>query len=166
MIIIEGADGVGKSTLANRLSEKLGWPIHHMGVPDPDFDYMGGYLEKIVEYGPRCILDRFHLGAFVYGTILGLHSSGSSNKKLIWFTKLLTELEIQTLILYTRQRSFLYNLLYMNQKRELFSTNQILDANSIYALLANEGYCTFSWDVYLKGFPTSDKIIELMGLKA
>lgn len=33
VIVVEGPDGAGKSTLCKELSKELGWPVHHTGGP-------------------------------------------------------------------------------------------------------------------------------------
>jgi thymidylate kinase len=60
IIILEGANGCGKSTFANELKEKYNIPIikdHQQG-----FNF---YRQKALEYD-NYILDRFHLGEYVY----------------------------------------------------------------------------------------------------
>lgn len=68
MIIIEGCDKTGKTTLANSLNKKLGFDIVKFNQPktdNPYFEYMS-FLEKVDN--PK-IVDRFHVGEFVYPVI-------------------------------------------------------------------------------------------------
>lgn len=71
LIIIEGADGVGKTTLAQRLAAKLDAKIIHKGPPTehPLVEYEHGVYDY-VPYGEHIICDRWHLGEVVYGPIL------------------------------------------------------------------------------------------------
>lgn len=67
MIILEGADGAGKSTLARELSQLLGdWPVHPFGPPQRPV--IEEYLHWMIAQ-PRneLICDRFHVGEDVYG---------------------------------------------------------------------------------------------------
>lgn len=66
MIVVEGIDGSGKTTLANALGEKLGWPVLHWANPGrTDATKLLPFLLN----GPT-ILDRGHLTPQVYGEVL------------------------------------------------------------------------------------------------
>ena len=75
IIIVEGIDRVGKTTLCNLLSEELGYPIFKDSVFK---EYSGThhkpiYFEKLLscinmlKCVDNIIVDRFHLTEFVYG---------------------------------------------------------------------------------------------------
>ena len=79
VVIVEGPDGAGKTTLCRELKERYReWgasvaPImEHEGVPAAGVDPFTSYTEKLLRYltarVPR-VLDRFHLGETVYGPI-------------------------------------------------------------------------------------------------
>ena len=68
IIILEGVDKAGKSTLAKELRTQLKWPVIHFGKPGPDpateyFDFLNHINENI-------ICDRFFVGELVYGPLL------------------------------------------------------------------------------------------------
>lgn len=73
LIIVEGCDGVGKSTLAENLAARLGGAkVLHLGPPKRH------PLEETVleldwyrpgDEGEHVIVDRFHLGEMIYGPI-------------------------------------------------------------------------------------------------
>lgn len=77
IIIVEGIDRVGKTTLCNKISEELNVPIYkHIG----DFSYHrmdnDNETDKMLQIIEVCrltdssiIFDRFHLTDFVYGEI-------------------------------------------------------------------------------------------------
>lgn len=83
VIILEGPDGSGKTTLANSL-EKLFtqsgdavWQWHY-GPHDPNKSSIEEYLDPLVEWvNDFCdeehnvlIVDRFHIGEMIYGPVL------------------------------------------------------------------------------------------------
>lgn len=71
IIILEGPDGSGKTTLARRLQEDFDLEYHHEGPPPDDentLHYYGRVLDSY--YGRRVVIDRFALGETVYGPIL------------------------------------------------------------------------------------------------
>lgn len=70
LIVLEGCDGAGKSSLAEALLTYTGGVIVHKGPPTEDafseymdipYPYMGAEIGDIV------ILDRWHLGEMIYG---------------------------------------------------------------------------------------------------
>lgn len=68
MLVIEGGDLVGKSTLVKRAVERLnarGWPHMpmHLTRPPEDFDYYQGYVDKM---SLETVWDRFHLSCLAY----------------------------------------------------------------------------------------------------
>ena len=78
IIVLEGPDGVGKSTLAAALesASELGTVPFNHGPPDPDSMPALEYEESIramikeSESGSMVISDRLHVGEIAYGTIL------------------------------------------------------------------------------------------------
>lgn len=70
MIIIEGLDATGKSTLAARISELLGWPIQSSEGPEK---YPGEIVRRSEQYlnlPNHTIFDRHPLiSQFVYGSL-------------------------------------------------------------------------------------------------
>jgi len=63
MIVIEGTDLVGKTVLAEKLAEKLGFMYYHLKEPLQ----LSGYVNLIKELGPNVIFDRLHLSRTAYG---------------------------------------------------------------------------------------------------
>lgn len=82
LIVIEGADGVGKTTLCRTLASHAtdqGWPVTqlHAGPPVPGTLLIDQYERPLVALREAClsatevvILDRWHLGEQVYGPML------------------------------------------------------------------------------------------------
>lgn len=77
IILLEGCERVGKSTLAARLSQDLGWPIVKFGIPEGDvFGYFFTRPDDALADHPNLILDRYHLSNYAYqntpgGEVLG-----------------------------------------------------------------------------------------------
>ena len=74
--ILEGGDGVGKTTLANAIAEKLDCdPVVHNGPPDNGpFEKMKENYEQVAEAalrlavgGSSTVFDRLHISNVVYG---------------------------------------------------------------------------------------------------
>jgi hypothetical protein len=71
IIVIEGPDGAGKTTLAKQLARDFDLEYHHEGPPPPNrsaLDHYGKLLEDA--RGKRVVFDRLALGERVYGPIL------------------------------------------------------------------------------------------------
>lgn len=72
MLIIEGPDNVGKTTLAKELlrrlwEEKRPYTYAHMGLLPPSWDFSWDYVSRMSRF---IVQDRFHLGETVYGPLL------------------------------------------------------------------------------------------------
>lgn len=82
LIILEGPDGAGKSTLAAAIVEHLEArdsesviELLHRGAPAPSAHPLDEYVAPLLDYRPRTrrhvICDRWHLGEYVYPRVLG-----------------------------------------------------------------------------------------------
>lgn len=65
IVVIEGPDGTGKTTLANALVERLGFEYDHCGPPEkPALQF---YMDSINRHDGDTVIDRLHVGSYVYG---------------------------------------------------------------------------------------------------
>lgn len=72
IIIIEGIDGSGKTTLAKQLSAQTGYPIIHKSNPKDDVEklrMMGEYLQ-LVRGNKNVIFDRCWYSEMAYGPVM------------------------------------------------------------------------------------------------
>lgn len=76
IVVIEGPDGAGKTTLAGLIARELRYEVRHEGPPPPDRPPLQHYLERLYDAALSLavcrgiVLDRFALGERVYGPIL------------------------------------------------------------------------------------------------
>lgn len=70
-VILEGPDGAGKTTLAQKLIKKHGFLYHHEGPPpEGSGSLLHYYAERLLDAKEPTVFDRFHLGEMVYGPLL------------------------------------------------------------------------------------------------
>lgn len=72
IIIIEGPDGAGKTTLANKISEQTGFMLLHRTQPKTEEDkkrMMDEYVQ-VIKANKNCIMDRCWYSEMVYGPIM------------------------------------------------------------------------------------------------
>ena len=72
IIIIEGPDGSGKTTLANTLSKQTGYPVIHRSQPKTEeekAEMLQGYIDTI-KAGRNAIFDRCWYSEMVYGPVM------------------------------------------------------------------------------------------------
>jgi hypothetical protein len=68
LIVIEGADKTGKTTLAKAVAKQLGYEYVHFSAPKgPPADE---YIDFLLALKKPTVCDRFHLGELVYGPML------------------------------------------------------------------------------------------------
>lgn len=76
VIILDGPDGSGKTTLANTLAKDHGFKVVHTGVPDPSLDSQGLFnqyvdsLDEALHNDQPVVFDRHYLGECIYGPIM------------------------------------------------------------------------------------------------
>lgn len=99
IIIIEGPDGAGKTTLAQYYARQ-GFEYRHEGPSPPGITALDYYASKLLEYkrsGRDFVLDRFHLGAFVYGRVLRGKEEIDTNELEI-FQRLLSAFNVDVIL--------------------------------------------------------------------
>lgn len=73
LIIIEGCDGAGKTTLVQRLVEEIGeaCTVEHRGVPQmhPLVEYESALEQYVPGIAPHVLCDRWHWGEAIYGPL-------------------------------------------------------------------------------------------------
>ena len=158
MIILEGADGTGKTHAAKKICDAWDLTYRHMSRPPEDFDHASEYVERVFDG----VQDRFHLGALVYGRILGTGTYPSAE----------TMRQVQAylrwqgclVVVLVADRDWLSEQLTENTKKEMYSDSLILDANEAYRALSTasnrgEPYADIVYDVS-DGWPTEDTYSE------
>ena len=68
-IVLEGADGTGKSTLAAQLATRLAAQQLHLGPPGPRGAYQECMDAIASSEGRDTVIDRLHWGELIYGPI-------------------------------------------------------------------------------------------------
>lgn len=131
MIIVEGSDHVGKTTLCNKLIEEMPGAYYHMSKPGPEFDYFGDYLKKLKK---GCVYDRFHYGAYVYGAMLGLHPTYGYNADVLCrVSRFIRFNNGLIIVLYDSCAGPYEQRLYSSDRNEMFNPSNILAANQIFS---------------------------------
>lgn len=72
IFIIEGPDGSGKTTLAQKLSKQTGYPVVHRSQPKSEeekLQMLQGYVDAI-EAGKNVIFDRCWYSEMAYGPVM------------------------------------------------------------------------------------------------
>lgn len=81
LIIVEGIDRVGKTTICNRLSKRFGIKHYHDSYKQPyDREYtnrvidmkFNTMIQMMLFYNEDIIVDRFHMSEYVYDRVRGL----------------------------------------------------------------------------------------------
>lgn len=72
IILLEGPDGAGKTTLAQRLSDMTGYKVEHFSYPknEEDFQNMCTQFKQLCASRKNLIVDRCWYSEMVYGPIM------------------------------------------------------------------------------------------------
>ena len=101
IIIVEGIDRVGKTTLCNRLRQEIGYPVFKHNKSEFSYDQMDTSNEtdkmiQMLEVAHSCngniIFDRFHLSECIYGTKLRDYNKEEAFKNCIKIDKYLASI--------------------------------------------------------------------------
>jgi thymidylate kinase len=68
VIVLEGCDGTGKTTLANALATQYGYTVVHSGRTPDDVDLVARYRSILATSG-KIVLDRSFISELVYGPL-------------------------------------------------------------------------------------------------
>lgn len=71
IIIIEGPDGSGKTTLANKIKEQTGYMLlHRSHQTDANAESLFDEYVQVIKAGKNCIMDRGWYSEMVYGPVM------------------------------------------------------------------------------------------------
>lgn len=151
MIILEGCDLAGKSTLAEalftRVHDVTGYApmVRHFTKPKPSFDKYWGYKNCIQR---DVILDRFHLSHIVYRAI------DSENHDLTPFKYELIDAEISrvggVIVCFALEDEVIirrWNAM-PNDRQEMYTLKQVLQVNQVYRQIHANGFVATRYGTY------------------
>jgi hypothetical protein len=142
MIVIEGADLVGKTTLCEALLKdqrlsRAGFVYQHLGRLSPNFDHWLDY-DKLM--GPCMVRDRFHMSEVVYAGVTDRPSSMCPEAYRVVDAKLRL-LGALVVTCYVEPWTVEYRL--KRSPQEPFNLEQIQHVNASYRIVAHGGTLNF-----------------------
>ena len=153
MLILEGADHLGKTTLAKSLKLRY----EHMGIPESGFDYYRDYLYPIT---PHVVADRFHLGAMVYGHLLKLHPVCPEFQSIHDAVDYEIKRDCNMFVIYTSDESWYHDHLTKGGKDEAYKVADIMKANRLFPAIAPDWAITI--DIKNGAFEQVRRTMELV----
>lgn len=164
MLVVEGTDLTGKTTLCQALLERLNagkvggpWSYAHLGALPREWNYVTDYVQRT---NPRVVQDRWFHSELAYGpAVRGGSKVGPREWRLIdaWF-KLMGGFTIVV----TASDSALRKRYEECARSQLFAADQIVAVNQRFKWLCESGGPAFA-DVVVDcgdGFPTDDKHMD------
>lgn len=159
MIIVEGADLVGKTTLCKKLVERLPGHVyaHFTRLPD-SFDRYWGYHERASR---GIVQDRFHMSEVAYAAMRGdLGSSGLTPEVYRLVDARLRRLGCMTVLLVAEPELLERRM----REGEMYNISQILHVNAIFKEIIESrgGSLGYDMDVdfWTEGFETKPYVLE------
>jgi hypothetical protein len=128
MLIVEGADLVGKTTLCRDFIKGTGHTHQycHFGLLSEDWDYYHDYLQFV---HARVVMDRFFLSELVYGTVIPERDPGFSSLGLDLLQSYARLTGAYTVVIVTAGTT-LKNRYF--ERPEHFSLDVVLSANALF----------------------------------
>jgi len=158
MYIIEGADCVGKTNAAQRFASKLGVEYIHFRKPEPTWTYLQHGLRQLAEH-ENCVVDRFHLGALIYGMLMcnDEHARSDTLEGLRTVRDYLKDAAL-VIVMYDRNTAALVERLETEKRDQMFSAPRILSVNYAYRSIVGTPWTDLAYDV-ADGWP-ADKLFN------
>lgn len=132
MIIIEGADAVGKTTLAKRICQELDLRYAHYGLLPKTWDYLTDYVPSIAD---RVVLDRFMLSELVYSRVLNREHKLESATYRQLMSLARWRFAAQQVVVTADERVIRARY---DSAREAFPIDRVLEANAIFTELVSD----------------------------
>lgn len=142
MLIIEGPDGVGKTTAAQKLCKYTGWDYKHMSKPGPTFNHFLDYMRLAKE---DAVWDRFHLGSLAYGAIISKEGQDQNYERFRAVCRALDFFGVTTIIMYARESWWLRKRLSEDTREQMYDLEKIIAVNDVYRWMAEEASDTESF---------------------
>lgn len=136
MIVIEGSDALGKTTLAKKIVEKMmekGFPTiySHMGRPNEQlFNFFFDYKKMI---NPCAVQDRFHLGGLAY------HHDRISKQKLQIINAWIRSVGGIIIVLYAADEEWYRRRLENDERASILPIDAMCEGNSFFRNFSSVG---------------------------
>lgn len=155
MLIIEGADNLGKTTAAKRLVKLADnhpsagyWPVRyqHMSRPNKCFDFCNDYTDMMSKFA---VQDRFHMGSLVW------HEGVQTLARMKVIEGRLLALGSSMIVMYAGDDDWYRRHLAEQPKDELFDAETLVTANRKFREQSDywSSMVDVMWDVCRFGFP-------------
>ena len=152
MLVIEGSDCLGKTTLAKKIVEKVmnrGYPAiySHMGRPNESiFDFFLSYKKMI---NPYFVMDRFHLGGLAY------HHNKISQQKLQIINAWIRSVGGLIVILYASAEDKYRKRLENDKRGNLLSIEKLCAGNTFFKKYALNNDSDYNFNIIPCGYPNN-----------
>jgi len=144
MLVIEGSDCLGKTTVAKKIVNKMmekGYPTiySHMGRPNEQlFDFFLDYKKMI---NPCAVQDRFHLGGLAY------HHDKITPQKLQIINSWIRSVGGMIVVLYAADETWYKQRLENDKRRNLLPIVKLLDGNLVFQKYAKNEDCDYIFNI-------------------
>ncbi len=132
MLIIEGCDDLGKTTLANKIVDAVckhsDFPAYynHMTRPPKSFNFCTDYVERMSKYA---VQDRFHLGGIVYHNAIRAAA-------LKWIEGHLLLHHSMVIVLYSNDMAWYEERLVKSERGQMYNIPQMLSFAQTWKIVA------------------------------
>lgn len=144
MLLIEGSDCLGKTTLAKNIVRKVsekGFPVVYSWMTRPNESIFDFFLDYKKMLNPCAVQDRFHLGGLAY------HSNKISPKKLLIINSWIRSVGGIIVVLYADNTEWYKTLIENDERGNLLDVETMCIANLFFKNYVKNYDCDFAFNI-------------------
>lgn len=145
MLVIEGSDNLGKTTLAKKIVRRvseMGYPVVYSWMTRPNEQLFDFFLDYKKMMNPYAVQDRFHLGGLAY------HQDKITPQKLAIINGWIRSVGGLIIVLYAEDEKWYEEHIKADTRKNILDISTMCRGNKYFKWCAKHGDCDFSFNIF------------------